>query len=587
MKDYRPLVFVCLSLIALFIFVYPLIVKTEGVIVTFVGTNSACKDVISVDSYITEITGMPVKNMNDFNRITKNLKGPITLIIDDNPRSCTIPENSSLDVKVRNVRIGGIKTSIEIGGGSYFVFKPEKEVSQNALQNILSTIKSRAKSYNLINTIIRIENESILIISGSQEDNYAELLTEKGLLYGKITEIIDFTNKRSEFTLNKSLYEVVLKGNNSIAINGSVYKIDQNFILNGLSFKVENISDNTTILSIQIFNDKDLILQEDTTSSSRIMKQGNGYVLVVPVILSNNASENFARATVNKEITIDPSTGEGYLKSPLLIFIDEKQFTNLPIRAVDAGKTTGQLILWKYTQSEKEASNDLIRLKSIIEFKSLPTDLRLIETGDYKSSSGKFYFSLLLYGVLISAAIFSIFFLVRYKKRGIIIGTLLAVILAEIVFAIGVIVIPWFGLFLFFICIILAVLNGEVDNWISWTTIFLMFVLSVGIAMTNLILDEYSIIGMLVVVLFSLAMGSIIGDKILLKKDVHFIGEYKKSLKFVWWASFITTIFLLALFFSINELRVFSAVIFVGVLSFATLTRPIYFNLIEKTTKKF
>jgi len=257
MKDYGPLVFVCLSLIVLFIFVYPLIFKTEGVIVTSVGTNSACKDVISVDSYITEITGIPVKNMNDFNKITKDLKGPITLIVDDNPRSCTIPENSSLDVKVRNVRIGGIKTSIEIGGGSYFVFKPKKEVSQNVLQNILSVIESRVKSYNLINTIISTENNSIYIVSGSQEDNYVELLTEKGILNGKIMESIDFTNERSEFTLNNSLYEVVLKSNNSISINGSVYKIDQNFILNDLSFKVENISGNTTMLSIQIFDDKD------------------------------------------------------------------------------------------------------------------------------------------------------------------------------------------------------------------------------------------------------------------------------------------------------------------------------------------
>lgn len=586
MKDYRVLCLIFLTLIALFLVVNPLISKTEGVIVTFVGTNSACKEVIFVDSYITEITGMPVKNVNDFNRITKNIKGPITLIVDANPRSCTIPENSSLDVKVRNVKVGGIKTSLGIGGGSYFIYKSEKEVSKNVLQNILNVIKSRAHSYNLINTVIKIENESIYIVSGPQEDSHVELLTERGFLEAKMIENVEFTNKRSEFTLNNSVYEVVWKSNNSIAINGSVYKINQNFILNDFNFKVENVSDNSTKLSIHIFDDKDLILQDDQTGSSRIVKQGNGYVLVVPVILSNNASKNFARATVNREITIDPSSGEGFLKDPLSIFIDEKSFINLPIRAADAGTFTGQLVLWKYTTSEKEASNDLIRLKTIVEFKSLPNNLLLIESGDYKSSSSELYFSLLLFGIILLAVTFSIFFLIRYKKNGIIIVSLLTMMLAEITFSIGVIVMPWFGLFLFFICIGFLILKGEADNWINWVTMFLMFVLSVGISISNLILDEYSIVGMFIVCLLSLITGSVISHNILLKKDVHFVGEYKKSLKIVWRLSFIATVFLVLLFFSINELRVFSTVVFIGVLSFLAFTRPIYLNLIDKSTKK-
>jgi len=586
MKDYRPFVFLGLILISSILFLFPLIVKTGGVIVTYVGANSACKDVISLGSYITEITGKPTKNMNDFNEITKNLDGPITLIIDNNPRSCTIPEDSSLDVKVRNIESAGLKTSIEIGGGTYFIFEPEEEVSENVLQNILDVIKSRVRSYNLINTIIDTENESVYIISSPQENNYVDLLTEPGVLEGKIMETVYFTDKKSEFTLNDSLYEVVL-GDNSITINGSKYKKDQYFILNDLSLKVENVSENTSTLSIHVFNNKDLTLSEDAASSSRILKQGGGYVLVLPVVLSKDSSESFAKATAGQEITINPTTGEGLLKNPLLIFIDEEAFINLPVGAIDVGKPISQLVLWKYSSSEEEASNDLIRLKSVIEFKNLPTNLLLIESGDYKSPSGGFYSSLFLYGVITLTVVFGSLFFVRYKKRGIIVLPLLSMILAEMLFVVGITEMSWLSLLLFFVCTIFLVLNGEINNWFGWASLLLMFVLSIGISMTNVILDSYSIVGMLAIVLFSLIVGTLIGDKPLAKKDVHIIGQYKKSLKLFWKVCFITTVFLVVLFFSFDKLRTFSTVVYVGVISFVALTIPIYFSLIEKLTKKF
>jgi len=585
MKDYRFLVLLFLVLIASVFIIYPLIIGEEGVIVTSVEPDSACKNEIRSGSYITEITGKRVRNVNDFNTLTKDLKGPITLLVDYNPRSCTISENSSLNIKVRNVKEGGLKTSAEIGGGSYFVFKPENEVTENDLQDILSIIKSRANQYKLINTIGYVENESIYLISGPQEDNYVSLLTEPGLLEGKIIKTVYFTDKKSEFTLNNSLYEVRWKDENSITINGSIYKKNQDFVLNNLNIKVDNITGNSTSLSIHIFENKELIFSEDLVGSSRILKQGGGYVFVLPIELSDISSENFARSTAGQEIAIDPGSGEGYLRDPLIISIDGTTFINLPIRAVDAGKPTKELVLWKFTQTEKEASDDLIRLKSLIEFKNLPTELLLINTGDYESDYGGFYLNLFFYGVLATTGIFLIFALIRYKKSFAMALILIILVLVNLIVDVGVIQMPWFVLSFFCVCVVFVVWKGDLGDWIGWASLLLMFVLSIGISMTNLILDVYSIISMLGVYIFGLIIGFFVSDKTIIK-DVHITGEYKKSLKLIWKFSLLATIVLLVLFFSLDDLRGLTTIIYVGIFSFVSLTVPIYFNFLEKTRKK-
>jgi len=435
-KDTRLYVFASLVLIASILSVYSYFVKTGGVIVASIDANSACKDIITTDSIITELTGIPIKNSNDFVRVTKNLKGPITMIISGNPRSCNIPENSSLSVIVSNIKSGGLKLSVEINGGTYFLFKPEDKVSQDALQSTLKTIKSRLKSYSLINTIVNVENDSITLVSGLDEEEYTSVLTERGVLECGMIHRLDFTNKKSEFTLNESTYEVLLKKDNLISINGSEYKKNQALNLDGLNIRVENISSNTTILFVKIFSNGDLLIPKggvSQTGSSRIIKQNVGYVFVLPVALSNEASKIFAKATAGQEITINSATGEGFLKSPLTVLIDGKPFIELPVRSVDAGKTIEELILWGYKQTAEAASNDMLRLKSLVEFKELPVTLILKGSGAFRPTTENFYLKILLPGILIPILSISALFFVRYKKNGVVILPLILLCLGEII----------------------------------------------------------------------------------------------------------------------------------------------------------
>ena len=87
-RNIRLVSLIILILLSLTLVIYPNFSRGGGVIVTSIGTNTACKDVIAVGSTITDIAGSSIRNKDDFIQTTKSLKGPITLIINDNPRSC-------------------------------------------------------------------------------------------------------------------------------------------------------------------------------------------------------------------------------------------------------------------------------------------------------------------------------------------------------------------------------------------------------------------------------------------------------------------------------------------------------------------
>lgn len=588
MKDTRLYVFVILVLIASILSLYSYFAKASGVIVNSIDANSVCKDIITIDSIITEVIGMPIKDSNDFARVTKNLKGPITMIINGNPRSCNIQENSSLILAVSNVKSGGLRLSVEINGGGYFLFKPENNVSQDVLRNTFKIIKSRLKSYNLINTIVNEENDSIKLVSGPDEEGYIRFLTERGILEGGVIHKLDFTNRRSEFTLNESTYEVLLKKDNLISINGSEYKKTQILNLNGLDIRIENISSNTTILFVKIFSNEDLVIPKSgvtQTSSSRIIKQNVGYVFVLPVAIFNEASKNFAKATVGQEIIINSATGEGFLKSSLTVLIDGKPFIELPVRSVEAGKAIEELILWGYKPTAEAAGIDMLKLKSLVEFKELPVTLILKGTGVFLPTTENFYLKILLFGVLTPILITSVLFFARYKKNGVVFLPLILLCLSEIILILGTLTATWFILLIFFSGFFYVVLGGEIKSLIEWVGLVLMFVMTIGIVMTNWVLDSFSVIGIIMVMPLSLILETIVADKVLYKKDVHVTGEFKRSLKKIWLFSSIITIFLLILFFSVDVLRGLSATLLIVVLTVSTMITPIYFKIIEKICK--
>jgi len=587
-KDVRLISLIVLIVASLILIIYPKFSRGTGVIVTSIGVDMPCKDVISVGSTIKEVAGRPISNRDDFIRISKDLKGSITLIINNNPRSCKIPENSTLNLSVKNIGKEGIKVGIDIGGGTLFLFKLEENVSETVTERTLEVLESRIKVYDLYNTRVEdVENGLIKIIMGSEEEKDLNLLTERGALEGGLTQRVELKNRKGEFKFNDKTYEVVLKNDEAVLVNDSEYILNERFVLNNVEFQVRDISGNTTTFFVNMFDEKDLTIQEETqaTSSKRIIKQDRGYVYVIPVLLSEKASKNFAKTTKGQEMIIDPGSGESFLQNPLVFFIDENLIADLPISGSDAGKEIDNLIIWEFKTTIGEATSDMTRFTSVLKTKRLPTNLVLVKTESFSPTLDDFLITLPLYTILITIVVLSIIFFIRYRKRGVMILPLLLLSFCGIVLVFGVLSFQWFVLLIFLLGLTIVLISGEAREWISWLSLFLMFIMVAGIVVSKWVFDFSTIIGLMATLIFGVCQGGIIGDRFLTGKKVYSQAEYKYSLRYLWVLTTIVTMALTVLFFVGSSFRSFAMATIIGVLTSTTITTPIYSNLIKKVSK--
>jgi len=587
-KDVRLISLIVLILVSLTLIIYPRFSGGAGVIVTSLGDDTPCKEVITVGSTIRGVAGRTVSNKDDFIRFSKNLKGPITLIINDNPRSCTIPENSTLNVSVKNIGGGGIKFGINIGGGTLYLFKPRENVSETVTQKTLEVLKSRMKIYDLSNTRIRnVEDNLIEIIMGPEEEEYLNFLTERGVLEGGLIQKVELKDRKGNFKFNDKTYEVVLKDDEIVLVNGSEYILNQHFTLDDIEFQVRNITGNTTTFFVNMFDEGELTIQEEaqTGASKMIIKQEGGYVYVIPVLLSEKAGKNFAKATKGQEMIIDPGSGESFLQNPLVLSVDGNLIVDLPISGSDAGKEIENLIIWEFKSTIGEATSDMTRLVSVLEAKRLSTNLVLVKTETFSPTLDDSLITLPLYTILIITVVASVLFFVRYRKRGVMVLPLLLLSFCGIVLVFGVLSFQWFVLLIFLFGLPIVLISGEAREWTSWLSLFLMFIMVAGIVVSKWVFDFSTIIGLLTIFIFSVCQGSVVGDRFLTGKKVYTQAEYKHVLHRMWILTTIVTLALTVLFFVGSSFRSFAMATIIGVLTSTTITTPIYYNLIEKVSK--
>ncbi len=584
MKDYRLLGFIGLVLIALALISYSLFIKSTGVVVTYVGPNTPCKDIITVGSVITEVFGLPVRNSNDFKTATSNLEGIITIMINNNPRSCNIPKNSTFDVTVQDIKRGGLNLDTELGGGNSYLFKTDN-VTQGVVQQTLSSIKSRIKYYDLANTRVEVSDDNIQIITGSDEENYVRFLTEYGALEGRLILKISVGENKSEFVFNDNTYKLTLKGNKSVVLNNSEYKVGDYFILDGVRIKADNIAKNMTTLFVDIFNEDDLTLIKDKTGvvSKRLMKQENAYVFVFYVNLTDEASENFAKATKGQEVTIS-SNGESFLKNSLVIFIDDQEFINLPISGQDAGKEKKDLAVWGYKAGMEDAAMMMMRLINLIESKRLPLKLNLLKMESYIPKTGDFYITLILYTILILSVSVAILFFARYRKKGIVVLPLILICLSELLLIVGVVSLKWFTMLIFFFGVGFALSKNEIKEWTSWLAVGLMLMMMIGIVMSKWVLGVYSIIGMMTVLVIGFGECVFMSYQFLKKREAYTLVEYKQALKKVWlFTAVVSVVLFIVLFFT--PYREFGMTTAVGLMISALIVSPVYSSIVERIIK--
>jgi hypothetical protein len=436
---------------------------TPGVRVTFVGKKSACRDVISEGDIITMFNERPIVNQQDFYDAVKTATGIVRMNVNRKPLTCEIPENETLNIKVKNLESRGLVFGTDIQGGVLYILEPRAPV--NTVE-ILNKLNKRIETYGMTETRAISYDNKIGISTIYFKD--IRPLIEVGALEAKIQHEIELKNNTGRIKIGNDTY-VVKRANNGILVNNSYYTINQSFYLDNIKIYIENVTEKSLIISALFFSNDDVVEILKDYSYVKYDPNYRIYRFVVPVRITNEASRRFAKITtgLRKEFI----GAKFVLKANLVLTLDGETISKLSIPLELAGKPFETPSVTGFTGSREEALNKKMKLYAVLESGPLPTELKVVEIREVEPKTSLSYFTPFF---LTEFVVFSIFLLVRYKSLRILAYTLLLLIL-EIIAIIGVFA--------------LGQRVTYYNSWIITPTVIYGFVLLIAIAAAQIITE--------------------------------------------------------------------------------------------------
>ncbi|MBD3259853.1 hypothetical protein GF371_04465, partial [Candidatus Woesearchaeota archaeon] len=154
---------------------------------------------------ITLIDNYPVSNMNDYYRIMEKLGSNMTVRLETNKDVYRIEtdEEGSLGLTVAEASMTNIRKGLDLSGGTRAILKPEFEVEERILDEIVESLKLRLNTFGLSDIIVKKvttpEQYVVVEIAGATEDEVRELIESQGKFEGIIQNSTVMTGKDIEF----------------------------------------------------------------------------------------------------------------------------------------------------------------------------------------------------------------------------------------------------------------------------------------------------------------------------------------------------------------------------------------------------
>jgi len=553
-----------LVVLSLIFIISPFLFKKSGVTIVSISPDSVCNEVLLPGSIITKIDETIIKTPDDFYSVIDDLEGRINFIINGGPRVCEIGSNEKIDVKIMGPEKKGIKFGVDINGGKEFVLESE-DVSGS-----LVVLKNRFDSYALKNTEIKSISEKSFSITFNSNDEYkVEKLLEPGIASVKFMKNIEIKNNTGKFLLNDNTYDVKIN-NDTLGFNGGNYKINDEFLLNGINVKIYNITENYTSFFLDVFDGEDVKEVLTADQNSRVFQNQGQYVYVLNIIISEEAGKRFSKITNNQPSVINPQ-GEDYLQDPLVVFIDDNIVTSMPILNSDSGKEITQLVIWGVENKKEQSDEKLIMLITCLKSGRLP-DVEIVERKDVEPEN-KGLLNLSVYFVDGIAALSCVYSFVRFKKTKIV-GIVLSVFIIESLLFLGVVSSHVFAFILVVFCCISSFTNKQSNRWIKWITVGLMFLISFATVVNKLVVNKYILFGVMIGFSVSMIQLTLLNEGIVKAKDEKFSN-------YIWKSSLVLSVILTIVFF-LQDYRNISIASTIITMIGLTLTKPEYTRLVKK-----
>ncbi|MBW3018238.1 preprotein translocase subunit SecD [Candidatus Woesearchaeota archaeon] len=377
------------------------------------GVRPTAKEVITlIDNY-------PVKNLEDYYRILEGLEPNVTIRLETNKGVYRVvaDEDGELGISVTDVSSTNIRKGLDLSGGTRATLKPEYEVDEMVLDEIVESLKLRLNTFGLSDIIVKKvttpEQYVIVEIAGATEDEVRELVESQGKFEGVIQNSTVMTGKDIEF----------------VGLGGTEARIKAPCPRYGDMFQCE---------------------------------------FMFAITISEQAAEKFAEATGKLEIE-----GE-HLSAPILLYLDNEAITNLSIvselkgRPITNPSITGAEIGRTEREAYDNAYAEMTKLQTILESGSLPVQMNIVESQVVSPELGaEFAVNVFHVGLIAILAVGAVIF-IRFRRIKITVPIMITM-LSEIILLLGLAAVVGWNLDIVAIAGIIVAAGTGVDDQIVIT----------------------------------------------------------------------------------------------------------------------
>jgi preprotein translocase subunit SecD len=414
----------------------------SGVEVVSVSSESPFYSIVNPGEYITWANEKEINTPDDLYQFA-GFTGNFRLIHSGKLDIVNIKE-PGLGLTVEKPSTTNLNFGLDLVGGTRVLLKPETNVSDATLQQIVGTLETRINVFGLkeakFQTINDVTGEKYVQIemAGGSREEVENLLAKQGKFEGKVPRNIDFTNNSDQLTLNES-HQIRLVGD-GITVDGERLAVNDTSEMEGIDFQVLNITNSTTTLLFTVFTGTDIqsvcLQDQPGICVSRILQQSGGWEFNFQVFVTQEGAERFALVTKTMEVITDPNSGSSYLENRIYLYLDNNLITDLSISADLKGKTLTSPAITGFRQTRQEAFEEQLTLKSILQSGALPVSLETIKIDEVSPNLGSEFFMEAFFAAIIAATAVMAVIFIRYRKFKILLQ-MLAWSIAELVITLG------------------------------------------------------------------------------------------------------------------------------------------------------
>ncbi len=398
----------------------------EGLSIKSIGADSTLLEQgMETGEILISINEEKINSLENYFSITNSLipseeKQRITL--QTNKQEYILFTNESLPITVEEITKTNIKTGLDITGGARALVKPEQEVTDTQLQDLIEVSRNRFDVFGISDVQIKAitdlsGNRFMLVeVAGATPTDLEDLLAKQGKFEAKI-------------------------GNTTAFVGGD-----------------EDITN---------------VCRNDATCASitGCFESGTGYFcnFAFTIYLSEEAAKRHAEIT--GEIPLDSNSGGQYLEDNLTLILDGIEVDALRISSGLKGQVTTQISIQGSGQGENreaavnDAQASMNQLQTVLITGSLPYKLEIVKLDTISPLLGdQFVFLILLAGAS-AILLVGIIVLVRYRKFKISLALLLTAF-SELAIILGIASLIGWNLDLASIAGILATVGTGVDQQI-------------------------------------------------------------------------------------------------------------------------